>query len=204
MPLTLLVLGPYLKWWGSKAPLSLPPHQIPSGFVYCFASVLIKLYVFLICETLYFPFDASPVHVPCLFSIGVSAFLTDLGLFTKIPVWAAGVSWTAGWDKICLSWSWWESRARPAFRIYSFSCWLLSRSRSTCPVEKKNGAGMAHTAWALASAAVQLRGRHSQGTQLPVPIGKEGLAFPRAMGKHPPPAPGFTSFLLPMQHLGLR
>lgn len=46
----------------------------------------------------------------------------------------AAASCTAGWARVCRSWSWWGSSARPAFSTYSFSCWRRSRPRSTGPV----------------------------------------------------------------------
>lgn len=145
-----------------------------------------------------------PSHVPCLFSI--SAFLTDpKELLKKIPVWAAAASWTAGWDKICLSWSWWESRARPAFRIYSFNCWHLSRSKSTCPVGKK---GLSRKGTCCLGVPPQLLLSPEEvlpwGTQLIMSksVCNQRLAFPSVVGKHALPPPGLLPFLLPMHYFG--
>jgi len=132
-------------------------------------------------------------------------YLSFLELLKKIPVWAAAASWTAGWDKICLSWSWWESRARPAFRIYSFNCWHLSRSKSTCPVGKK---GLSRKGTCCLGVPPQLLLSPEEvlpwGTQLIMSksVCNQRLAFPSVVGKHALPPPGLLPFLLPMHYFG--
>lgn len=84
----------------------------------------------------------------------------------KIPACRVPGSWTAGWDSICLSLSWWESSARPAFRMYNFSCWLRSRSKSTCPMEQKNWVRTRYPAHVLFTMrAISTTGKQWRGFQ---------------------------------------
>ncbi len=63
------------------------------------------------------------------------------------------MSTTAAWERICLSLSWWESRARAAFKIYSLSCWQRSKWMSTWSagntIDLVKSTGLDYRLWTL-------------------------------------------------------